>query len=158
INDYKRIKADPTFRWSMRMYDRLMKGFNALHERIYQIDKDRVNGKNDIIEEVAKLLFLESFRLHHEGSLEFRHDGKKYDLRAVLSATHVRTKGTEPVAQIQSAFEHFKGPPDYVVTDDVGEAPPIFDKNTHLRLSKPGNYEAILSLIQELGPVTDNRG
>jgi type I restriction enzyme M protein len=65
----------------MRMYDRLMKGFNALHERIYQTHKDRVNGKNDIIEEVAKLLFLESFRLHHEGALTFEHEGKKLDLK-----------------------------------------------------------------------------
>ena len=158
INEYKRIKADPTFRWSMKMYDRLMKGFNALHERIYQTHKDRVNGKNDIIEEVAKLLFLESFRLHHEGALEFAHDGKTLELRTVFNAAYVKSKGAEAVAQIQSAFEHFKGHPDYVVTDDAGDANPIFDKNTHLRLAQPGNYEAVLTLIQDLGPVTDNRG
>jgi type I restriction enzyme M protein len=85
INEYKRIKADPTYRWSMKMYDRLMKGFNALHERIYQTHKDRVNGKNDIIEEVAKLLFLESFRLHHRGVLTFEHAGKKLDLHDVYT-------------------------------------------------------------------------
>jgi type I restriction enzyme M protein len=158
INDYKRIKADPTYRWSMRMYDRLMKGFNALHERIYQTHKDRVNGKNDIIEEVAKLLFLESFRLHHEGALTFDHNGKKLDLKNVFTAAHVKTGGAAAVAEIQSAFEHFKLHPDYVVTDDAGEQHPIFDKNVHLRLAQPGNYEAVLSLIQDLGPVTDNRG
>ena len=158
INEYKRIKADPTYRWSMRMYDRLMKGFNALHERIYQTHKDRVNGKNDIIEEVAKLLFLESFRLHHEGALTFDHDGKKLDLKDVFTAAHVKAKGASAVAEIQSAFEHFKLHPDYVVTDDAGEQHPIFDKNVHLRLAQPGNYEAVLSLIQDLGPVTDNRG
>ena len=38
------------------------------------------------------------------------------------------------------------------------EKHPIFDKNAHLRLAQPGNYEAVLSLIQDLGPVTDNRG
>ena len=43
----------------------LMRGFNAFHEQVYQTVKDRVNGKNDIIHEVAKFLFLESFRLHH---------------------------------------------------------------------------------------------
>jgi len=158
INVYKRIQADPTYRWSMRMYDRLMKGFNALHERIYQIDKDRVNGKNDIIEEVAKLLFLEAFRLHHEGALGFKDEhGVQHDLRTVFRADHVR-KDKAAVAQIQAAFEAFKGHPDYVVTDDAGVAQPLFDKNTHLRLSKPGNYEAVLSLIQDLGAVTDNRG
>lgn len=158
INEYKRIKADPTYRWSMKMYDRLMKGFNALHERIYQTHKDRVNGKNDIIEEVAKLLFLESFRLHHEGTLTFEHEGKKLSLRDVFTTTHVKSKGADAVAAIQSAFEHFKGHPDYIVTDDAGEHHPIFDKNAHLRLAQPGNYEAVLSLIQDLGPVTDNRG
>ena len=158
INDYKRIKADPTYRWSMRMYDRLMKGFNALHERIYQTHKDRVNGKNDIIEEVAKLLFLESFRLHHDGALIFDHQGKKLNLKDVLSAAHVKANGPKAVAEIQSAFEHFKLHPDYVVTDDAGEQHAIFDKNAHLRLEQPGNYEAVLSLIQDLGPVTDNQG
>lgn len=158
INEYKRIKADPTYRWSMKMYDRLMKGFNALHERIYQTHKDRVNGKNDIIEEVAKLLFLESFRLHHKGALTFEHAGKKLDLGDVFTAAHVKTKGAAAVAALQSAFEHFKVDQDYIVTDDAGEKHPIFDKNAHLRLEQPGNYEAVLSLIQDLGPVTDNRG
>jgi type I restriction enzyme M protein len=158
INDYKRIKADPTYRWSMRMYDRLMKGFNALHERIYQTHKDRVNGKNDIIEEVAKLLFLESFRLHHDGALIFDHQGKKLNLKDVFTTAHVKANGAKAVAEIQSAFEHFKLHPDYVVTDDAGEHHAIFDKNAHLRLEQPGNYEAVLSLIQDLGPVTDNQG
>jgi len=157
INDYKRIKADPTYRWSMRMYDRLMKGFNALHERIYQTHKDKVNGKNDIIEEVAKLLFLESFRLHHEGVLTFEHEGKKLNLKDIFNAEYVKADGAAAVAEIQSAFEHFKLHPDYVVTDDAGEQHPIFDKNVHLRLERPGNYEAVLTLIQDLGPVTDNR-
>lgn len=158
INDYKRIKADPTYRWSMRMYDRLMKGFNALHERIYQTHKDRVNGKNDIIEEVAKLLFLESFRLHHEGALLFEHNGRSYDLKQVFTADHVRAAGATAVAEIQAAFEFFKLHPDYVVTDDAGEQHPIFDRDVHLRLAQPGNYEAVLTLIQDLGPVVDNRG
>ena len=160
INDYKRIKADPTYRWSMRMYDRLMKGFNALHERIYQTHKDRVNGKNDIIEEVAKLLFLESFRLHHDhgtSALTFEHEGKKLSLKDVFTAAHVKAHGAKAVAAIQSAFEHFKLHPDYVVTDDAGDKHAIFDKNAHLRLEQPGNYEAVLSLIQDLGPVTNNQ-
>ena len=157
IGEYKRIKADPTYRWSMRMYERLMKGFNALHERIYQTHKDKVNGKNDIIEEVAKLLFLESFRLHHGGALVFEQDGKKLDLRDVFQAAHVRKHGAQAVAEIQSAFEHFKLHPDYIVTDDAGEKHPIFDKNAHLRLAQPGNYEAVLTLIQDLGAVTDNQ-
>ncbi|MDM0077458.1 N-6 DNA methylase [Variovorax sp. J2P1-59] len=157
IGEYKRIKADPTYRWSMRMYDRLMKGFNALHERIYQTHKDKVNGKNDIIEEVAKLLFLESFRLHHKGALIFEHKNRKLDLGDVFQTTYVRAHGATAVAEIQSAFEHFKQHPDYIVTDDAGEKHPIFDKNAHLRLEQPSNYAAVLALIQDLGVVTDNQ-
>src|SRR5262249_4531075 len=46
IGEYRRYEADPTYRWSMRMYHRLMNGFNAFHEQVYQTVKDRVNGKN----------------------------------------------------------------------------------------------------------------
>ena len=43
-----------------------------------------------------------------------------------------------------------------VKSADAGEKHAIFDKNAHLHLAQPGNYEAVLSLIQDLGPVTDN--
>jgi type I restriction enzyme M protein len=159
IGDYKRIKADPTRRWSLKMYDRLMNGFNAFHEQVYQTVKDRVNGKNDIIEEVAKLLFLESFRLHHNAKdLGFEHEGKKLQLEEVFTYAYVKKHGKQAVAEIQSAFNHFKMHKDYVVTDDAGESHPIFDKNQHLRLEQVRNYETILDLIQNLGPVVDNSG
>ena len=159
INDYKRIKADPTYRWSMGMYDRLMNGFNAFHERVYQIDKDRVSGKNDIILEVAKMLFLESFRLHHERKdLDFKlADGTGRNLADIFTVAYVKEKKQKAVEQIQAAFEYFKGHPDYVVTDDLGESHAIFNKNQHIELTQPGNYLALLELIQNLGPVTDNQ-
>jgi len=159
INEYKRIKADPTYRWSMAMYDRLMNGFNVFHERVYQIDKDRVSGKNDIILEVAKLLFLESFRLHHDRKdLNFKlEDGTTLNLADVFTVEYVKKHQKKAVDQIQVAFERFKSHPDYVVTDDLGEPHPIFDKNQHLQLSQHGNYKALLELIQDLGPVTDNQ-
>jgi type I restriction enzyme M protein len=159
IGDYKRIKADPTRRWSLKMYDRLMNGFNAFHEQVYQTVKDRVNGKNDIIAEVAKLLFLESFRLHHDPKdLRFEHDGKRLQLDQVFTFENVRKHGKQAVAEIQSAFDHFKSHPDYVVTDDRGASHAIFDEKEHLRLEQPRNYETILELIQNLGPVEDNSG
>jgi type I restriction enzyme M protein len=138
-----------------------MKGFNAFHKQVYQTVKDKVNGKNDIIEEVAKFLFLESFRLHHEGKqLEFLYEeaGQKQTLRLdeVFLAGYVKEHGKTAVAQIQAAFEHFKSHPDYVVTDDTGSPHPIFDRNQHLRLEKPQNYETILQLMQDLGPLLDN--
>lgn len=54
---FDRMERDPTFRWSMRVYTRLMQRFDAFHENVYRVTKDKVNDKNDIIEEVAKLLF-----------------------------------------------------------------------------------------------------
>lgn len=159
IGEYKRIKADPTRRWSLKMYDRLMNGFNAFHEQVYQTVKDRVNGKNDIIEEVAKLLFLESFRLHHHAKdLAFEHEGKKLHLSDVFTFDYVKKHGKLAVAEIQSAFDHFKTHKDYVVTDDLGESHPIFDRNQHLQLEQPENYKTILDLIQNLGPVEENSG
>lgn len=159
IGEYKRIKADPTRRWSLKMYDRLMNGYNAFHEQVYQTVKDKVDGKNSIILEVAKLQFLESFRLHHDAKdLQFEHEGKKYQLGEVFTFDYVKAHGKQAVAQIQSAFDHFKLHKDYVVTDDAGVSHPIFDRNEHLRLEQPRNYETILDLIQNLGPVEDNSG
>lgn len=158
INEYKRIKADPTYRWSMKMYDRLMRGFDAFHEQVYQTVKDNVSSSNAIIQEVTKILFLESFRLHHESAdLEFKHKDTTLRLDEVFTANYVQQHGKAAVAAIQSAFDYFKFHPDYVVTDDTGESHPIFDEKTHLRLSQPRNYETLLTLIQDLGSVTDNR-
>lgn len=157
IKEYKRIKADPTRRWSLKMYDRLMNGFNAFHEQVYQTVKDKVDGKNAIILEVAKLLFLESFRLHHDReTLEFKHEGLKLNLAGVFTHQYVHKAGKKAVAEIQSAFDQLKTHADYVVTDDKGDSHPIFDKNEHLRLEQPRNYETILELIQNLGPLLDN--
>jgi type I restriction enzyme M protein len=159
IGEYKRIKADPTRRWSLRTYDRLMNGFNAFHEQVYHTVKDKVDGKNDIILEVTKLLFLESFRLHHDPKdLVFEYAGRKLQLDEVLTYAYVHAHGKEAVAEIQAAFDHFKTHQDYVVTDDAGASHPIFDRNEHLRLEQPRNYETLLDLIQNLGPVEDNSG
>lgn len=159
IGEYQRIKADPTYRWSVKVYERLMNGFNAFHEQVYQTVKDKVSGKNDIILEVAKVIFLETFRLNHSGrDLEFECDGQKYRLDQVFTADYVRKEGKEAVRRIQAAFDRFKSHKDYVVEDDAGTRHPIFDEQTHLQLSQPRNLETLLTLVQDLGAVTDNRG
>lgn len=158
ILEYDYIKSDPTRRWSMKMYERLMNGFNAFHEKVYQTTKDRVSNKNDIILEVAKILFLESFRLHHQGALEFKHNDRTLRLDQIFTAAYVREQKAQAVTEIQAAFDHFKKHPDYVVTDDDGNHHPIFDVQTHLMLAQPDNYKMLLELIQDLGPVKDNRG
>jgi type I restriction enzyme M protein len=159
IVDYKRIKADPTYKWSLKMYDRLMRGFDAFHEQVYQNVKDRVSSKNDIILEVAKILFLESFRLNHAASaLEFPYQENKLQLDKVFRVKYVLEHGDKAIAQIQAAFDHFKAHRDYKVTTDNGKEQPIFDEQTHLLLARPQNYELLLDLIQNLGAVTLNNG
>ena len=157
----KRNRAAQAF-WAMhveaqRWSGMTMRDYCDAH-RISSHSMARWRDLIDASETPSELLFLESFRLHHDGALIFEHDGKKLNLKDVFTAAYVKSNGAKAVAEIQSAFEHFKLHPDYVVTDDAGEQHAIFDKNAHLRLAQPGNYEAVLSLIQDLGPVTDNQG
>ena len=158
IRDYQRLDVDPTYRWSMNCYTSLMHKLDAFHEQVYQTVKDKVSDKNDIIEEVAKLLFLESFRLHHPEHLTFTYHGQQLNFRTVFDYDYVTEHGKEAVAQIQVAFDELKSHPDYVVIDDEGNRNPIFDRNTHLRLEQVRNYETLLDAIQNLGPITDNYG
>ena len=158
INEYKRIKAAPTYRWSMKMYDRLMRGFDEFHEQVYQNVRDNISSSNDIVKEVTKILFLESFRLLHEGKdLEFEYEDKTLSLDKVFTLEYVKQHGKEAVAQIQTAFDAFKSHSDFVVTDDINKSHAIFDIQTHLRLGQPRNYETLLDLIQDLGAVTNNQ-
>ncbi len=158
IREHRRFRADPTLKWSMQTYTRLMHRLDAFHEQVYQTVKDRVSDRNEIIEEVAKILFLETFRCHHEERLSFEHEGQAYNFREVFSAGYVRAHQDTAVARIQAAFDQLKGHPDYVVTADDGSENPIFERNTHLRLARWENYATLLEAIQDLGPVTDNQG
>jgi len=158
IRDHVRLRRDPTFKWSMQTYTQLMHQLDAFHEQVYQTVKDRVADKNEIIEEVAKLLFLESFRCHQDPALTFDDQGQRLNFREVFSARYVKDHGAAAVTRIQAAFDQFKGHPDYVVTADDGTASPIFDDKTFLRLVQPRNYIFLLNAMQDLGPVTDNEG
>lgn len=159
IRNYEKLEKDPTFRWSMRIYTRLMHRFDAFHEQVFQTVKDRVNDKNDIIEEVAKLLFLETFRVHHGEELSFTdHEGKTQRFREVFDHEYVAKHGAKAVEQIKAAFEAFKAHDDYVVVSDDGTRNAIFPSDSHLRLTQSENYRTLLEAMQNLGPVTDNQG
>ncbi len=158
ISEYKRLNRSSKLKWSMQIYTRLMHQLDAFHEQVYQTVKDRVSDKNDIIEEVAKILFLESFRCHHENGLSFEFEGKQLSFREVFDYRYVQKHGDLAVRQIQTAFDQLKSHEDYVVITDDGSKNPIFDDKTHLRLTQPKNYETLLTAIQNLGPVTTNEG
>lgn len=156
IHEYQRLKTDPTLKWSLKIYTKLMHDLDGFHEQVYQTVKDKVNDKNDIIEEVAKFLFLESFRVQHDEVITFPYKEENLDFRSVFDYHYVKEHGSIAVDQIKAAFEALKGHEAYVTTDDQGTNHPIFDANTHLRLEKTRNYETLLEAMQNLGPVTDN--
>lgn len=158
IEEYKRFAKDSNIRWSKKIQTTLTHKLDAFHEQVYQTVKDRVSDKNDIIEEVAKILFLETFRVHHDENLTFTYEGQKLKFREVFDYHYVAKNGASAVAQIQAAFDEFKSHKDYVVVTDDGSENAIFDRNTHLRLEQPKNYETLLEAIQNLGPVTNNEG
>ena len=149
INNYKQIKRDPTYYWSREMYQRLMNGLDYFHETVYTKTKDNVSNKNEIIEEVAKFLFLETFRIHHPDQ-EFTYENKTYKFKDVFDWQYIKEHKADAVKQIKVAFDALKEHQDYKVTDDNGEEHPIFDVETHLRLAKPENYLVLMQLIQDL--------
>lgn len=149
INKYTQIKRDPTYYWSREMYERLMCGLDSFHETVYTKDKDNVSNKNEIIEEVAKFLFLETFRIHHPNQT-FTYGDNSLLFKDVFDWQYIKQNEPVAVKQIKAAFDELKRHADYVVTDDAGEKHPIFDDETHLRLAKPGNYLALMQLIQDL--------
>jgi len=160
IRDHQQLEKDPTFRWSMMIYTSLMKRLDNFHERVYHIDKDRgIGNKNDIISEVSKFLFLETFRVRHDPNLVFKYKGNTLIFREVFSADYVVKYQELAVDQIQAAFAEFRDHPDYVITLDDGTEEAIFiGKNKELYLSNPKNYESLLRIFQDLGPVKNNQG
>lgn len=158
LRSFDRLERDPTFRWSMRIYTRLMHRFDAFHENVYRVTKDKVNDKNDIIEEVAKLLFLESFRIYHRDITFKDKHGNEHLFSNVFNWQYVETEGDHAVDLIKAAFNQFKSHPDYVVTSDDGTRNAIFSEDTHLRLSVAKNYEDLLEALQNLGPLKSNEG
>lgn len=158
LNSFDRLERDPTFRWSMRIYTRLMHRFDAFHENVYHVTKDKVNDKNDIIEEVAKLLFLESFRIYHPDIQFTDKQGNKHLFSSVFNWEYVKKEGEKAVNLIKDAFNEFKSHKDYIVTSDDGTDNAIFSEDTHLKLSEPKNYENLLEALQNLGPVINNDG
>lgn len=159
LRNIDRLERDPTFRWSMRVYTRLMQRFDAFHESVYRVRRDKVTNKNSIIYEVAKVLFLESFRIHHPKDLTFvDHEGNTCLFNEVFDHNYVRDHGEMAVSQIKAAFKVLKSHPDYIVTADDGTPNGIFDEDEYLKLSVPENYVDLLEAIQNLGPVKSNDG
>lgn len=159
LKEYKTFERDKTFRWSMKTYTDLMKKLNFWHESVFRFTRDNVDDKNAIIEEVAKLLFLESFRVHHDASLTFKSkSGSEYILNEIFTWQYVEQHGAKAVELIRDAFEALKSHEDYIVVTDDGTRNPIFSERIHINLNRPENFISLLKAIQDLGPVTDNHG
>ncbi len=161
-SDLRRLQREDTYKWSLITCELLQKGFDSFHERVYSSVRDTVDGKNDIIDETAKFIFLELFRLTHPDSeTQFEHGGQQLTLDEVFNWTRFeglnKVQAASVVEQIKAAFDAFKGHPDYVVVDGDGSRLPIFTADVHLKLSDPRNYQTLIRLLQDLPPLTDNR-
>ena len=160
--DLIRLQREPTFKWSIKVYGQLQRGFNNFHERVYSSVRDTVDGKNHIIDEASKFLFLEQFRLRHsDKEKEFQYEGKKLTLDEVFRPepffAGTKAQQEEAVAKVRAAFVAFRGHPDYKTTDDEGNSHDIFSERVHLDLSVPSNYGTLIKLLQDLPPLTDNQ-
>lgn len=162
VSDLKRLQREPTFKWSLDAYLRLQSGFDEFHERVYSSVRDTVDGKNDIIDETAKFLFMELFRLKHApAEKKFVHAGQTYTLddvfRADVFEAGDKQSQAKAVERVKAAFDAIKGHNDYTTTTDDAERHPIFPNDVHLKLSVPANYAALIRLLQDLPPLRDNR-
>ncbi len=158
-----RLQREKTYRWSLATYEQLQQGFDDFHERVYGSVRDTVDGKNDIIDETAKFLFLELFRLRHgDAEKRFRYEGQELTLDEAFDWQAFegvgRAAGDQAVKRVKAAFEKFKGHNDYATVDEQGTRIPIFTADVHLKLSNPSNYGTLIRLLQELPPLQDNRG
>lgn len=162
IDELKRLSREPTFEWSLKVYQHLQRGFDDFHEQVYSTVRDTVDGRNDIIDEAAKFLFLELFRLLHPGERLFDYQGQRLSLDEVFAPAPFETGDKkaqlEAVEKVKAAFEAKKGHQDFVTTGDDGERFPIFPPDVHLKLSVPRNYATLIRLMQDLGPLRNNRG
>lgn len=162
IAQIKRLSREPTFEWSLRVYDQLQGGFDQFHETVYSTVRDTFDGKNDIIDDVAKFIFLELFRLRHPAAEKvFTHKGQQYTLDEVFRPSRFDEKQTKAggpaVELLKAAFEAFKGHPSYRMQLDDGSTAPIFPDDVHLKLSVPANYHTLIKLLQDLPPLTNNQ-
>ncbi|MBE9112114.1 N-6 DNA methylase [Nodosilinea sp. LEGE 07298] len=163
INDIFRLRVEQTFKWSQKVYHKLQKGFDDFHEQVYSSVRDTVDGKNDIIDETAKFIFLELFRLRHpEAEKTFEYKNQTLTLDEVFKPERFeqgsKEDKKESVDQVRTAFDALKGHKDYVTTDEEGQPYPIFTEQDHLKLSNPQNYATLIHLLQDLGNLEDNNG
>jgi type I restriction enzyme M protein len=160
--DLRRMRTEPTYKWSRKVYQQLQEGFDAFHERVYSSVRDTVDGKNDIIDETAKFIFLELFRLTHpDDEKRFAYGTQQLTLDEVFDFNvfegREKKDATVAVERVKAAFNAFKGHRDYVTVDTHGGSIPIFTADVHLKLSNPSNYATLIKLLQDLPPLTDNR-
>lgn len=120
-------------KWSLRKYHELQEVFDAIHELIYS-SKDHVDSKNDAIDELCKLIFMEVFKLNN-ADFQFR-EGKligKY-LKDILNYSLFEKAETKEakivlVENIREAFKQIKNHPDYdAILDDGHKSAYIFSR------------------------------
>ncbi|MGH0777860.1 HsdM family class I SAM-dependent methyltransferase [Bacillus cereus] len=145
--------------WSRKMYSTLQKRFDDLHERLYGPGgADNISSTNEAIDELSKLLFMETFRLYHPDYV--LREGKNAGLHIfdILKYQYIKDNGKEAVRQIRDAFKEIKNHEDYVAVNDLGEECFIFSQDEYIRLENPANFIAAFETFQELDDFEDENG
>ncbi|MEC1663617.1 HsdM family class I SAM-dependent methyltransferase [Bacillus halotolerans] len=145
--------------WSRKMYSTLQKRFDDLHERLYGPGgADNISSTNEAIDELSKLLFMETFRLYHPEYV--LREGKNAGLQIfeILKHQYIKENGKEAVRQIRDAFKEIKNHEDYVAVNDLGEECFIFSEDEYIRLENPANFIAAFKTFQELDDFEDENG
>jgi type I restriction enzyme M protein len=142
-------------KWSITQYQKLQETFDGLHEMIYGM-KDHVNNSNDVIDEFSKLIFMETFRLHHSDYRLTQGNVAGKLLNDIYRYEYVEKYKDNAVQEIREAFKEVKESADYIAILDNGEKANIFSKDEYLKLENPNIYIAVLKALQDLGTININ--
>lgn len=130
-------KTDP------QQYKKLQKEFDDLHEYIYAA-RENVNGKNDIIYELCKLIFL---KVHLEKNRDYKVRIVGEKLETIFSPDYFTKYGTRAVEEIKKAFAEIKDLDCYTIEDDAGRSFRIFDSAEAIKLNKPETFIRITEML-----------
>jgi type I restriction enzyme M protein len=132
-----RPKADPA------RTKQLQGEFDDLHERIYAA-REPVNGKNDLIEQLCKCIFL---KMHSERHPDFRIPTSNRLLSEVFRPDYIRANKDQAVQQIKEAFKVAKSLPEYCLKDDRGRDFQIFDADDFIKFNQPETFALMADML-----------
>ncbi len=129
-------------------YKELQYEFDHIHEVIYS-SRDAIDNKNDAIDEMCKLIFLEVHR-NRQGDKEYilPKTQEKITLNQILEPDYIKEYKEVAVTQIKEVFQLVKEEKDYIWSDN-GHSFRIFREEEYLKLTRPSTYEQIFTDLRK---------